>query len=284
MTELSKLFSKSEIQEIKRSQIHIHPRNPRTIDAEGKKALKRSMKNFGILGGIIVNRQNDYVIVGGNQKVTLLDEQQKYDPNDPETDYILRVEVVDMDEKTELEALTALNNPTIGGRYDFQKLAELIPDIDYKNAGLTEEDLSMIGVDYLFQTEEENQLSADLDDMMAQVNEEHQKDLERQREQREAIKEAQRQANAQQDAQIEENGQKQLTPEEDYEARKQHMKSVKEDVKARAIENAMNQEAYIMLSFTDFKAKSEFMARAGYPDDLKFIKGEEFAQRIEFIE
>ena len=113
--ELSKFFAKSEIMELKRSQIHPHPRNPRTIDQEGKKALKRSMKNFGVLGGIIVNRQNNFVIVGGNQKVAIMDEQQKFNPDDPETDYIIRCEVVDMDEKTELEALTALNNPTIGG-------------------------------------------------------------------------------------------------------------------------------------------------------------------------
>ena len=286
MAELSKLFSRSEIQEINRSQIHFHPRNPRTIDENGKKALKRSMKNFGILGGIIVNKRNDYVIVGGNQKVALMDEQQKYDPNDPETDYVLRVEVVDMDDKTELEALTALNNPTIGGKYDFQKLAELIPDIDYKNAGLTEEDLSMIGVDYLFQTEEENKLSAELDDMMAQVNAEHQEDLEKRKEQREAIKEAQRQANAIQDAQIAQGAQAQegLSADAERQAKIDHMKSVKDAVKTQAIENAMNQEAYVMLSFDNFKSKSEFMARAGYPDDLKFVKGEEFLQRIEFID
>lgn len=281
---LSKFFAKSEIMELKRSQIHPHPRNPRTIDQEGKKALKRSMKNFGVLGGIIVNRQNNFVIVGGNQKVAIMDEQQKFNPDDPETDYIIRCEVVDMDEKTELEALTALNNPTIGGKYDWQKLAELIPDIDYKNAGLTEEDLSMIGVDYLFQTEEENQLSSDLDDMMAQVDAEHQKDLARQREQREAIKQAQAEANAQQDAQIAQNEQKQLSPEEERQAKIDHMKDVKAQVKTQAIENAMNQEAYIMISFDNFQSKREFMARAGYPDDLKFIKGEEFVQRIEFID
>ena len=284
--ELSKFFAKSEIVELKRSEIHPHPRNPRIIDDSGKKALKRSMKNFGVLGGIIVNRQNGYVIVGGNQKVALMDEQQKYDPKDPATDYILRVEVVDMDEKTELEALTALNNPTIGGKYDFQKLAELIPDMDYKNAGLTEEDLSMIGVDYLFQTEEENKLSAELDDMMAQVNEEHQADLERRKEQREAIKQAQKEANAIQDAQIQQNAQRQdeTSADAEREAKIQHMKDVKEQVKTQAIENAMNQEAYVMLSFDNFQSKREFMARAGYPDDLKFIKGEEFAQRVEFIE
>ena len=279
--ELSKFFAKSEIMELKRSQIHPHPRNPRTIDQEGKKALKRSMKNFGVLGGIIVNRQNNFVIVGGNQKVAIMDEQQKFNPDDPETDYIIRCEVVDMDEKTELEALTALNNPTIGGKYDWQKLAELIPDIDYKNAGLTEEDLSMIGVDYLFQTEEENQLSSDLDDMMAQVDAEHQKDLARQREQREAIKQAQAEANAQQDAQIAQNA---LSPEEERQAKIDHMKDVKAQVKTQAIENAMNQEAYVMISFDNFKNKEEFMSRFGYPADLKFIKGEEFSTRCEAIE
>ena len=279
--ELSKFFARSEIMELKRSEIHPHPRNPRTIDAEGRKALKRSMKNFGVLGGIIVNRQNGFVIVGGNQKVAIMDEQQKYDPENPETDYVIRCEVVDMDEKMELEALTALNNPTIGGKYDWQKLAELIPDIDYKNAGLTEEDLSMIGVDYLFQTEEENKLSTELDDMMAQVDAEHQKDLARQREQREAIKQAQVQANAQQDAQIEQN---QLSPEEERQVKIDHMKDVKAQVKTQAIENAMNQEAYVMISFDNFQSKREFMARAGYPDDLKFVKGEEFIQRIEFID
>ena len=277
MEGLSKFFVNSEIVELKRSQIHFHPRNPREITEEGKKYLRRSMKSFGILGGIVVNKRNNNVLVSGNQKVMLLDEQQKYDPNNPETDYVLRVEVIDVDDKKELEALAALNNPKIGGRFDYQKLAEIIPDIDYKEAGLTEEDLSMIGVDYLFQTEEENKISAELDNLMADVNAEHQRDLERQREQREAIKEAQRQANAQQDAQIAAN-------EKTYEEKKQHMKDVKEKVKTDAIERAMNQEAYVMLSFDDFNAKHEFMVRAGYPDDLKFIKGEEFVQRVEFID
>lgn len=274
MAELSRFFANSEIVEMERSRIHFHPRNPRVIDANGKKALKRSMKNFGVLGGIIVNKRNGYVIVGGNQKVALMDEQQGYDPENPDTDYILRVEVIDVDDKTELEALTALNNPSIGGKYDFQKLAELIPDMDYKNAGLTEEDLSLIGMDYLFQTEAENSISSELDDLMADVNAEHQKDLVRQREQRDAIREAQREANAQQDAQIEKTA----------EEKKAHMKEVKEQVKTQVIENAMNQEAYVMLSFDNWQSKKDFMQRAGYPDDLKFIKAEEFAQRIEFIE
>lgn len=275
MAELSKYFQGSEIIEIERSKIHFHPRNPRTIDKIGKDALKRSMGNFGIIGGIAINkRDGKNVLISGHQKVVIMDEKQKYDPENPETDYLIRLVAVDIDEKTELEALTALNNPQIGGKYDWQKLAELIPDIDYKNAGLTEEDLSMIGVDYLFQTEEENNLSTELDDLMADVNAEHQADLERRREQREAIKAAQAQANAQQDAQIEKT----------YEEKKQHMKDVKEQVKTQAIERAMNQEAYVMLSFDDFKAKAEFMQRAGYPEDLKFIKGEEFIQRIEFID
>ena len=286
MAELSKLFLNSEIMEIKRSEIHPHPRNPRTIDKVGKDALKRSMKNFGILGGIIINKANNNVLISGHQKVALMDEQQHYDPENPDTDYILRVEGVEFDEKKELEALTALNNPQIGGKYDFQKLAELIPDIDYKNAGLTEEDLSMIGVDYLFQTEEENKLSDELDKMMEQVDAEHQKDLDKRREQREAIRQAQKEANAVQDAQIQQNAERQepMSEEAERQAKIDHMKDVKAQVKTQAIENAMNQEAYVMLSFDDFAAKRDFMQRAGYPEDLKFIKGEEFLSRIEFID
>lgn len=272
MAELSKFFQDSYIDEVRRSEIHFHPRNPRRITEEGKKALKRSMKNFGILGGIVINKRHDNVLISGHQKVALMDEKQKYDPADPETDYILRVLVVDFDEKRELEALTALNSRQVGGEFDWQLLAEIVPDVDYKNAGLTEEDLSMIGCDYLFQTEDENALSDDIKDLMSPVEEQHQAEVAQRKAQREAIKQAQVEANAQQDADIE------------RQQKIQHMKDVKEQVKTQAIERALDQEAYVMISFDNFKAKQEFLQQAGYPDDLKFIKGEDFINRIEFVE
>ena len=75
-----------------------------------------------------------------------------------------------------------------------------------------------------------------------------------------------------------------MSPEAERQAKIDHMKDVKTQVKTQAIENAMNQEAYVMLSFDDFANKREFMDRMGYPADLKFIKGEEFSQRVEVIE
>ena len=63
-----------------------------------------------------------------------------------------------------------------------------------------------------------------------------------------------------------------------------HMKDVKQQVKTDAIQRAMNQESYVMLSWDDFKNKEADMERLGYPSDIKFIKAEEFMTRIEVVE
>ena len=45
------------------------------------------------------------------------------------------------------------------------------PDIDWKDAGLTDADLNMIGVDFLLQTEEESSIADELESMMSPVTE-----------------------------------------------------------------------------------------------------------------
>ena len=237
----------SEIVDLKRSQIHPAGYNPRKISNEGKAALKRSIKNFGVLGGIVVNKRTNNTIVGGHQKVYILDILNDY----PENDYSLRVEVVDYDEKKEKEANCALNSPNVGGEYDYDKLRELIPGIDYKDAGLTEEDLDIIGVDFNFQTEEENAITGELDDLMAPVREEHQAEV------------AQRQA---------ERAEKVA-----------HMKQVKEEVKQAAAKAAANMDAYLMLSFDNWDAKAEFCEKFGFSPEDKFLKGEFFSDKIETL-
>ena len=163
---LKKFFS-STIVEVKRSEIHPADYNPRKIDEQGKRMLKRSMKQFGVVGGIIVNSQTGNTIVGGHQKVAILDEMYKY----PDNDYSLRVEMISVDRKTEKTLNIALNNGNISGSWDYDALARLVPDIDYKDAGLTDADLNMIGCDFLLQTEEENSLADALEDMMQPVTE-----------------------------------------------------------------------------------------------------------------
>lgn len=243
---MNKFFG-SEIVELKRSQITPAPYNPRTIDANARRRLKKSLKDFGVVGGIIVNKRTGYTIVGGHQKVSILDEIYKY----PENDYYLRVEVVDVDEKTEKTMNIALNNGSITGEWNYDALRELIPDIDYKDAGLTEQDLDIIGVDFHFQTEEENTIAGELDDLMEPVREEHQAEL------------AQRQA--------------------DRAEKVARMKQVKREVKEAATKAAANMDAYLMLSFDTWEAKSEFCEKFGFDPEEKFLKGEVFGEKIEMI-
>lgn len=248
---LKKFFS-SSIVEVKRSEIHPADYNPRKIDEQGKRMLKRSIKQFGVVGGIIVNSQTGNTIVGGHQKVSILDEMYKY----PDNDYSLRVEMISVDRKTEKTLNVALNNGNISGTWDFDALAQIIPDIDWKAAGLTDADLNMIGVDYLLQTEEESSVADALEDLMAPVTE-----------QREAEK-AERQA------------EKQLERAEKV----AHMKEVKQQVKEAAQKQAESMDAYVMLSFDTYEAKAAFCTRFGYDADMKFIKGEVFSDQVERIE
>ena len=247
----NKYFNSKSV-ELKRSQINLASYNPRTISDEGKKALKRSIKLYGVVGGIVVNQATGYTIVGGHQKVAVLDELNKYDKSTHENDYTLRVELINVDEKTEKQLNITLNNPNVGGNWDFDALARIVPDIDWKDAGLTDADLNMIGVDYLLQTEEESSIADALSDMMASVTE-----------QKEAEKAAKRLERAEKVA---------------------HMKEVKQQVKENAQKQAENMDAYVMLSFNTYEAKAAFCERFGYDGNTKFLKGEVFDEQVERID
>ena len=191
--------------------------------------------------------------------MSVLDELNKYNVSTKENDYTLRVELINVDEKTEKSLNVALNNPNIGGQWDYDKMRELIPDIDYKDAGLTEADLNMIGVEFLLQTEEENDLASALDDMMSPVTEKK----EAEKIQRQSEKDAEKQI--------------------EKETKIQHMKDVKAEVKEAAIKTAQNMDAYIVLSFDSFELKKEFCERFGINPFEKFFKGETFGDMCEVV-
>lgn len=271
--DLNKYFQNSEYKDVMRSEIHIAEYNPRILDDEGKKYLKRSIKTFGVLGGIVINKRTGGTVVSGNQKVAVLDSMNKYNADTKENDYKLVVQVIDVDLKTEKEANIAMNSTRAQGYYDDEKLKDLLSDnsIDYKEALLTDEDLSLIGVDYQFKTEGEDSLAADLDALMEPVDNQRKQQKEERKAEREqqraAIEQAQATANAQQEA--------------DYEARKQHMKDVKQAVADAGVEKAMQAEAYVMLSFDNMENKASFMRKFGLPETDKFVKGELIDKQIE---
>ena len=55
--ELSK-YIKSESVELNRSAIHFAGYNPRKIDEEARKTLKRGIKKYGLVGGIVVKQED----------------------------------------------------------------------------------------------------------------------------------------------------------------------------------------------------------------------------------
>lgn len=244
MTELSK-YIKSVPTEIKRSQIHFADYNPRKLSADERRAIKRGIKEFGLVGGLVVNRRTGFTVVSGHQRLSVMDELHGY----PDTDYVIRVDVIDVDEKQEKELNILLNNPNAQGKWDYDALRELIPDINYKSAGLTDQDLSLIGVDYLLKTEEETDLAGALDGVMSELDEE-----------READKESRKLERAEATA---------------------HIKEVKANVKESAEANAQDMDAYVMLSFSDWNAKKRFCDKYDLDPYDKFLKGEDFEARLD---
>lgn len=279
MTELSKYFT-SESVVMNRSEIHFADYNPRKIDEEAKKTLKRGIKKFGMVGGFVVNKQTGNTLVGGHQRMAVLDDLHKF----PENDYQVRVDLIDIDLKSEKELCILLNNPNAQGVWQFDQLAELIPDIDYKDAGLTEADLNMIGVDFLLQTEEENNLASELEAMMAPANEAHQAEVEQRAAERAELKALNKAEQEAMRRQIENNQEmSQSEQEAETQAKIQHMKDVKQQVREQAIENAQNMDAYFMVSFDTFESKALFMQRFGYDPYTKVLKGEVFEEQIDGV-
>lgn len=145
MSVLSKYIS-SEVTEIERSRIKLSHYNPRKISDEARKKLKANIRRLGVMGGIVWNERTGN-LVGGHQKIKILDELHKYDPDTKENDYLIRIEKVSLSEKEEIEQNIFLNNKNAQGEYDTDLLADLIDDIDYKLAGLDDYDLNLAGIE-----------------------------------------------------------------------------------------------------------------------------------------
>lgn len=139
----------SETKIIKRSQINLNPCNPKHhTDAEIKQQ-KANIRKVGLLGGIQWNETTGNLI-DGHKRVMSCDLIQGYDGTE-ETDYDIKVEAVDFDEKTEKEQMVFQAKATTS-RIDYNVVASFIDEIDSKAAGFTE-----------LETEQIKQLQEELD-------------------------------------------------------------------------------------------------------------------------
>jgi ParB-like chromosome segregation protein Spo0J len=106
------------IKEIEINKLNPAPYNPRTITKEEFEGLKQSLKTFGLVDPIVVNK--DLSIIGGHQRVRAWQELGN------ETAPCV---VLDLDKKQEKKLNIVLNSQHISGKYDQLKLDELLEEL-----------------------------------------------------------------------------------------------------------------------------------------------------------
>lgn len=163
MNQLSK-FQKFDAITINRDEIKNAPYNPRKIGDKEQKALRKSLKTFGLVETLVWNKRTGN-LVGGHQRLSQIDVLEKSDK------YQLTVAQVDIDEKTEKELNIALNNASMQGEYDLEALKDMFNDIDINNTGFTDYDLSIIGVETDIDMIEETKEVVDTEENIKKIKE-----------------------------------------------------------------------------------------------------------------
>lgn len=135
-----KQLQQSETITIKRSAINLNPINPKRHTDEKVKLQRKNLQKVGFLGGIVWNRLTGSLI-DGHRRIQAMDLHYKYDGM-PETDYDVKVEAVELDEKAEKEQLTYM---AVGNtKADINLIADYAADIDLTDVGLSQQDLDAI--------------------------------------------------------------------------------------------------------------------------------------------
>lgn len=199
---------------------------------------------MGFLGGIVWNETTGN-LVDGHRRIKAMDLYYKYDGS-PETDYDVKVEVVNLDGKAEKEQLAYM---AVGNtKPDIDLLANFVPDIDYSEIGLDVNELDEI---LAIGKADVNSLSESLDELIAPIDFDS------------------------------EDSPAADDVKQPYELKKEHMKNVKQQVREQALQRQQDGDAYIMLSFSSFDAKADFCDMLGISTDDKFAKGEDVLKLIE---
>lgn len=137
-------FQKGEMKTLKRSELIGAEYNPRIIDKEAKKRLKKDLQEHGLVSPITWNKRTNH-IVSGHQRISQLDALEK------NQDYTLDVWVIDVDEKEEAKLNVILNNQSLMGDWDLDKLAKITDDfkINFDDLGF-----SKLDIDFMFDGDE----------------------------------------------------------------------------------------------------------------------------------
>ncbi len=133
-------FQKFEVETIHRSKLQGAEYNPRTIDDNARQRLAKALQKHGLVSTLVWNRRTG-TLVSGHQRLQILDTLEGTN------DYTLTVAVVDVDAREEKQLNVQLNNPSMQGDWDIDKLALFKEDfeIDFDELGFSDVD-----IDFLF--------------------------------------------------------------------------------------------------------------------------------------
>jgi hypothetical protein len=130
-------MSKTErfkIKDINRNKIKNAPYNPRKMTKEAREKLRKGLDAHGLVSPLTWNKRTGN-LVSGHQRLSQIDQIEGTD------DYTLTLAVIDVDEKQEKEINILLNNKAAQGDFDIDRLADMLDDIDYANAGFDVDDI-----------------------------------------------------------------------------------------------------------------------------------------------
>lgn len=239
---MAKEMAGSETREIMRSAITLNPYNPKRHPEEAVRLQQRNFKKVGYLGGVSWNERTGHLL-DGHRRVLAMDAIHKYDGTEA-TDYPIKVEAVNMDEKTEKEQMTYM---AVGNtKADLDLVAEYIRDIDTKDIGLTDVEISSllkfseVGDAAVSAATEPAEAVETFFDFIPTPT-------------------------------VQSEAQKNMPPEEKI----AHVKAIKEEQREDAERYSQSANLYVTLSFETEEAKIAFCEMLGVESDGKFVSGEE---------
>lgn len=132
-------YENFEMRTISRSQIKNAEYNPRVIGEKEKKRLRAAIKENGLVSALTWNQRTGN-LVGGHQRLSQLDALEK------NGNYDLTVCVIDVDERQEAKLNVQLNNPSMQGDWDLDKLFEMTEafDLSMDDMGFSASDAAVL--------------------------------------------------------------------------------------------------------------------------------------------
>lgn len=226
--------------------------------------MKANLKRVGILGGIVWNESTGN-LVSGHQRISVIDEVNKYNPETKENDYLIRVEVVQMDIKTEKEQNVFMNNRSVQGEFDEEMLKDLLGGIDYDLAGLNNFDLNMLGIgEFDIDMDDYKWVKDDIIDEPLSILDED-------------TKYSSENLNIDRSKNFYEDSR------ENQIARHNEVKKIKDRIDSQnSFERDNGVLSYVVLSFKTPTERENFMKMFGYDFHERYIDGNEFMNRVEF--